>query len=167
VNIKVVDVAGQPFKQAVSIQTATKPENFWNAQTIHDTARPVPAGADVTIRMMARSADKDVPAKVNVTWKEQSTNTQLHDQQFTVGNTWTPIEMKFKNPRLVHAKIELNVGWQAQTLEVANLGAEYSGGNITEIETMQRAEEAKSAAGPRSTMTIAPGSYYDKLTPGI
>jgi hypothetical protein len=163
VNIKVVDVAGQPFKQAVSIQTATKPENFWNAQTIHDTARPVPAGADVTIRMMARSADKDVPAKVNVTWKEQSTNTQLHDQQFTVGNTWTPIEMKFKNPRLVHAKIELNVGWQAQTLEVANLGAEYSGGNITEIETMQRAEEAKSAAGPRSTMTIAPGSYYDKL----
>jgi hypothetical protein len=163
VNVKVVDVTGQPFKQAVAIQTATKPENFWNAQTLHDIARPVPAGADVTIRMMARSADKDLPAKVNVTWKEQATNAALHDQQFTIGNTWTAVEMKFKNPRLVRAKIELNVGWQAQTLEVANLHAEFSGGNIAEIETMQRAEEAKSPAGPRAAMTIARGSYYDKL----
>jgi GH35 family endo-1,4-beta-xylanase len=182
VRLKAVEVVGQPFERALSIETSAKTKDYWGAQAMVQWPVAVPEGATVEVRLQARSAGNDANdgataslARFTLTLKARG-NVHLNDKTFEVGPEWTPVLYSYKMPRAVRGKVEINAGWQAQTLEVADFQMSFSGGDATSVTRLEESERAAQTAAtgaataniaaamtPRSPQALAPNSYYAKL----
>jgi len=137
-RVKTVNIAGQPFKQALQVETLKRPPYPWNITLATLTTGPMRKGdvllASVTARRI-KSRQETGEALIEVIVEEnEEEHHKLLELATSVGPEWTVIRAPFvadKDYPAGTAQFSMRFGYPPQTIEVAAVGLTNFGTTLT------------------------------------
>ncbi|MEI6074865.1 MAG: endo-1,4-beta-xylanase [Verrucomicrobiota bacterium] len=125
-QVKIVSIPGQPFSEALQVQTLKRPPYPWNITLAAPTTGAIYKGDVLLASLMARqveSRQETGEALLELIVEEnQDEHHKLLELATSVGPEWTPIRAPFvadSDYAAGAAMVSLRFGYQPQTVEVA------------------------------------------------